>query len=185
MKKQILLSSAIATSILIAPLANVAHADELKTNQQDLLKQSEQILKNKTQADTDNTTNDQKYDKPFEYTKEKGYNFGIGSSLSGAKTAIDVEKLISDDDISIAKKDMSDHRSNIAKITMPTDVTNTLKTGSAFAISKHILVTNNHVVNTDEENGFKPADVNGVKIYPQQDGNDCLLYTSPSPRDRG
>ena len=73
------------------------------------------IIEENAGSESSNTS----YNEAFNYD-DKFYDFGQGSSLSGSSKALDIEKNMSDDDISIAKKDVSDIKnSGIALVTVP------------------------------------------------------------------
>ena len=71
-----------------------------------------------------------------------------GSELSGSLKTLDIEKNISDQDIDIVRKDVSNIKnSNVANITVPGPDKELIRYWiKATAISKHILLTNDHVV---------------------------------------
>ena len=125
------------------------------------------IIEENAGSESSNTS----YNEAFNYD-DKFYDFGQGSSLSGSSKALDIEKNMSDDDISIAKKDVSDIKnSGIALVTVPGKSENELGTGSASAISKHVLLTNNHVVKKSADNPFEPHEAKDINIYPNRDGD--------------
>lgn len=135
----------------------------------------------KDQAGEDSQSNT--YNKPFEY-KNGAYEFGQGSESSGAFKALDLESKISDDDISMKKKDVSDHeKSSIANITVPGQDANTLGTGSATAIGKHTLITNNHVVRKSKDEGLTPHTLKDINIYPNRDGDNIPYQLKPTKVD--
>ena len=112
------------------------------------------------------------YNKAFNYDN-KTYDFGQGSDLSGSLKALDIEKNISDQDIDIVRKDVSNIKnSNVANITVPGPDKDSLGTGSATAISKHILLTNDHVVRKSQDDAFTAHDPKDINIYPNRNGND-------------
>ena len=125
------------------------------------------IIEENAGSESSNTS----YNEAFNYD-DKFYDFGQGSSLSGSSKALDIEKNMSDDDISIAKKDVSDIKnSGIALVTVPGKSENELGTGSASAISKHVLLTNNHVVKKSADNPFESHEAKDINIYPNRDGD--------------
>lgn len=137
------------------------------------------IAKDQTGEDSQSNT----YNKPFEY-KNGAYEFGQGSESSGAFKALDLESKISDDDISMKKKDVSDHeKSSIANITVPGQDANTLGTGSATAIGKHTLITNNHVVRKNKDEGLTPHALKDINIYPNRDGDNIPYQLKPTKVD--
>lgn len=208
--KHILLKSTITASLLLTPTAltqtHDAHASEngkeithdLSNHQQiktkDILdKEKKQKIEgvdnkkvNVAKEETgdniqNNTDNHGTYNEPFKY-KDNFYEFGQGSSLSGAMKALDMEKNMPDKDISSSQLKIKDN-TNIANITVPGKEKNVLGTGSAVAISKHALLTNNHVIRKDETKGFEHHDEKDINIYPQRDGDQIPYKLKPKKVD--
>lgn len=208
--KHILLKSTITASLLLTPTAltqtHDAHASEngkeithdLSNHQQiktkDILnKEKKQKIEgvdnkkvNVAKEETgdniqNNTDNHGTYNEPFKY-KDNFYEFGQGSSLSGAMKALDMEKNIPDKDISSSQLKIKDN-TNIANITVPGKEKNVLGTGSAVAISKHALLTNNHVIRKDETKGFEHHNEKDINIYPQRDGDQIPYKLKPKKVD--
>lgn len=208
--KHILLKSTITASLLLTPTAltqtHDAHASEngkeithdLSNHQQiktkDILnKEKKQKIEgvdnkkvNVAKEETgdniqNNTDNHGTYNEPFKY-KDNFYEFGQSSSLSGAMKALDMEKNMPDKDISSSQLKIKDN-TNIANITVPGKEKNVLGTGSAVAISKHALLTNNHVIRKDETKGFEHHDEKDINIYPQRDGDQIPYKLKPKKVD--
>lgn len=208
--KHILLKSTITASLLLTPTAltqtHDAHASEnrkemthdLSNHQQiktkDILnKEKKQKIEgvdnkkvNVAKEETgdniqNNTDNHGTYNEPFKY-KNNFYEFGQGSSLSGAIKALDMEKNMPDKDISSSQLKIKDN-TNVANITVPGKEKNVLGTGSAVAISKHALLTNNHVIRKDETKGFEHHDEKDINIYPQRDGDQIPYKLKPKKVD--
>ena len=204
--KQKIIKTTIAASLMLTPTvlaqSNETHAAENQSqtkdlnsgkniNTKDILKKEndktikpldnkpDSIAKDQTGEDSQSNT----YNKPFEY-KNGAYEFGQGSESSGAFKALDLESKISDDDISMKKKDVSDHeKSSIANITVPGQDANTLGTGSATAIGKHTLITNNHVVRKSKDEGLTPHALKDINIYPNRDGDNIPYQLKPTKVD--
>lgn len=195
MKKQFILNSTITASILLTPVAMLtsheALAQESTSTTKDLDSNKEiktdTILKEESKKKIKPLENEKKsiineqagetsqsneYNKAFNYDN-KTYDFGQGSELSGSLKALDIEKNISDQDIDIVRKDVSNIKnSNVANITVPGPDKDSLGTGSATAISKHILLTNDHVVRKSQDDAFTAHDPKDINIYPNRNGND-------------
>ena len=204
--KQKIIKTTIAASLMLTPTvlaqSNETHAAENPSQTKDLnsgknintkdilRKENDKTIKPldnkphsiaKDQAGEDSQSNT--YNKPFEY-KNGAYEFGQGSESSGAFKALDLESKISDDDISMKKKDVSDHeKSSIANITVPGQDANTLGTGSATAIGKHTLITNNHVVRKSKDEGLTPHALKDINIYPNRDGDNIPYQFKPTKVD--
>lgn len=204
--KQKIIKTTLAASLMLTPTvlaqSNETHAAENPSQTKDLnsgknintkdilRKENDKTIKPldnkphsiaKDQAGEDSQSNT--YNKPFEY-KNGAYEFGQGSESSGAFKALDLESKISDDDISMKKKDVSDHeKSSIANITVPGQDANTLGTGSATAIGKHTLITNNHVVRKSKDEGLTPHALKDINIYPNRDGDNIPYQLKPTKVD--
>lgn len=204
--KQKIIKTTLAASLMLTPTvlaqSNETHAAENPSQTKDLnsgknintkdilRKENDKTIKpldnkpdsiTKDQAGEDSQSNT--YNKPFEY-KNGAYEFGQGSESSGAFKALDLESKISDDDISMKKKDVSDHeKSSIANITVPGQDANTLGTGSATAIGKHTLITNNHVVRKSKDEGLTPHALKDINIYPNRDGDNIPYQLKPTKVD--
>lgn len=204
--KQKIIKTTLAASLMLTPTvlaqSNETHAAENPSQTKDLnsgknintkdilKKENDKTIKPldnnprsiaKDQAGEDSQSNT--YNKPFEY-KNGAYEFGQGSESSGAFKALDLESKISDDDISMKKKDVSDHeKSSIANITVPGQDANTLGTGSATAIGKHTLITNNHVVRKSKDEGLTPHALKDINIYPNRDGDNIPYQLKPTKVD--
>lgn len=204
--KQKIIKTTLAASLMLTPTvlaqSNETHAAENQSQTKDLnsgknintkdilKKENDKTIKpldnkpksiTKDQAGEDSQSNT--YNKPFEY-KNGAYEFGQGSESSGAFKALDLESKISDDDISMKKKDVSDHeKSSIANITVPGQDANTLGTGSATAIGKHTLITNNHVVRKSKDEGLTPHALKDINIYPNRDGDNIPYQLKPTKID--
>jgi len=208
--KHILLKSTMTASLLLTPTAfaqtHHAHASEtkedithdLENHQQiktkDILNKEKKqkikgvdnkkvnVAKEETGSNLQRNTDDHgTYNEPFKY-KDNFYEFGQGSSLSGAMKALDMEKNMPDKAISSSQLKMQD-KTNIANITVPGKEKNVLNTGSAVAISKHALLTNNHVIRKDETKGFEHHDEKDINIYPQRDGDQIPYKLKPKKVD--
>lgn len=204
--KQKIIKTTIAASLMLTPTvlaqSNETHAAENQSQTKDLnsgknintkdilKKENDKTIKPldnkpdsiaKDQAGEDSQSNT--YNKPFEY-KNGAYEFGQGSESSGAFKALDLESKISDDDISMKKKDVSDYeKSSIANITVPGQDADTLGTGSATAIGKHTLITNNHVVRKSKDEGLTPHALKDINIYPNRDGDNIPYQLKPTKVD--
>lgn len=208
--KHILLKSTMTASLLLTPTAfaqtHHAHASEtkedithdLENHQQiktkDILNKEKKqkikgvdnkkvnVAKEETGSNLQRNTDDHgTYNEPFKY-KDNFYEFGQGSSLSGAMKALDMEKNMPDKAISSSQLKMQD-KTNIANVTVPGKEKNVLNTGSAVAISKHALLTNNHVIRKDETKGFEHHDEKDINIYPQRNGDQIPYKLKPKKVD--
>lgn len=194
-KKKVVLHSGLAATILLSPLALTDHSAHAKDNYVQTTKDlnsgknvnTDRILKdeeNKKIKPLDNkrnkltksqagetSSNQDKYTDKFKY--EDGlYDFGQGSSLSGALKALDKEKDMPDKDIKTTKKDVSNSKENdLVNISVPGPDKNSLGVGSGVAISKHIILTNDHVVRKDSKDGFTSHDAKDINLYPNRDGD--------------
>lgn len=194
-KKKVVLHSGLAATILLSPLALTDHSAHAKDNYVQTTKDlnsgknvnTDRILKdeeNKKIKPLDNkrnkltksqagetSSNQDKYTDKFKY--EDGlYDFGQGSSLSGALKALDKEKDMPDKDIKTTKKDVSNSKENdLVNISVPGADENSLGVGSGVAISKHIILTNDHVVRKDSKDGFTSHDAKDINLYPNRDGD--------------
>lgn len=204
--KQKIITTTLAASLMLTPTvlshSNISHAAEnesqtkdldsgKKINTKDILKKEdnktikpldnkpESIAKNQAGEESEANT----YNKPFSYNNGV-YEFGQGAESSGAFKALDLEAKISDSDISMKKKDVSDHdKSSLANITVPGQDADTIGTGSATAIGKHTLITNNHVVRKSAEEGMTPHDLKDINIYPNRDGDNIPYKLKPTKID--
>lgn len=194
-KKKVVLHSGLAATILLSPLTLTDHSAHAKDNYAQTTKDlnsgknvnTDRILKdeeNKKIEPLDNkrnkltksqagetSSNQDKYTDKFKY--EDGlYDFGQGSSLSGALKALDKEKDMPDKDIKTTKKDVSNSKENdLVNISVPGSDENSLGVGSGVAISKHVILTNDHVVRKDSKDGFTSHDAKDINLYPNRDGD--------------
>lgn len=125
------------------------------------------------------TSSSDTYNSPMSYNNGT-YEFGQGSYESGAGKALDIEEKINDDEIT-SKHITPTKKDNFAHITTPGETADTIGSGSGFAISKHVIVTNNHVANNRENSdGFTPYKNDEINIYPLRDGNNIPYKLKPT-----
>lgn len=125
------------------------------------------------------TSSSDTYNSPMSYNNGT-YEFGQGDYKSGAGKALDIEEKINDDEIT-SKHITPTKKDNFAHITTPGETADTIGSGSGFAISKHVIVTNNHVANNRENsNGFTPYKNDEINIYPLRDGNNIPYKLKPT-----
>lgn len=125
------------------------------------------------------TSSSDTYNSPMSYNNGT-YEFGQGDYKSGVKKALDLEENINDDEIT-SKHITPTKKDNFVHITTPGERADTIGSGSGFAISKHVIVTNNHVTNNRENsNGFTPYKNDEINIYPLRDGNNIPYKLKPT-----
>ena len=125
------------------------------------------------------TSSSDTYNSPMSYNNGT-YEFGQGDYKSGVKKALDLEENINDDEIT-SKHITPTKKDNFVHITTPGETADTIGSGSGFAISKHVIVTNNHVTNNRENsNGFTPYKNDEINIYPLRDGNNIPYKLKPT-----
>lgn len=125
------------------------------------------------------TSSSDTYNSPMSYNNGT-YEFGQGDYKSGVQKALNIEENINDDEIT-SKHITPTKEDNFAHITTPGETADTIGSGSGFAISKHVIVTNNHVTNNRENsNGFTPYKNDEINIYPLRDGNNIPYKLKPT-----
>lgn len=125
------------------------------------------------------TSSSNTYNSPMSYNNGT-YEFGQGDYKSGVQKALDIEGNINDDEIT-SKHINPTKEDNFAHITTPGETADTIGSGSGFAISKHVIVTNNHVANNRKNSdGFTPYKNDEINIYPLRDGNNIPYKLKPT-----
>ena len=186
MRSKILVSSALVSTMLLSQvnISDATEKNDKKSEISDVIKDKDSKIKGESQqikvknsvhnqADNDSSSQEtQKYSEPGKFESDTGlYNFGVGDSRSGAEKALNTESKMSDSDVSIKHKDVVNKKSNIAYVLTPSGKDdNMYYSGTAFAIDKHTLITNNHVIRDhNDDSGYKPYDTNQIKINPNRD----------------
>ena len=193
-------------SAVVLSQANISHAQESnnkdknsemtqKLNDKDIkIKYADPKLKinTKTQKQADSNKEDKASDSKKEYNKEPKmddevgvYNYGAGDPDSGVNKASKIEQEIDDKDVSINKKNVKAEKSGIAMVMSPLKGDkNTYYAGSAFAVDKHTLLTNDHVAIDQAKKGdFKSVNAEDMIITPNRDSSEEYVPAELKAKD--